>query len=141
MKIISLFSGAGGFDLGFIEAGHEILWANDIDKDAVETYKKNIGNHIIKGDVAEIHVGSIPDAEIVIGGFPCQGFSQANMKRSIGDERNKLYTYFVRIVKAKQPLYFFAENVRGILSLAKGKALEKILYDFKMFYLPPHTLG
>lgn len=132
MKIISLFSGAGGFDLGLIMSRQEIVWANDIDKDAVETYRKNIGNHIVEGDITSIDIKSIPDADIVIGGFPCQGFSQANLKRSIGDDRNKLYTYFVNVVKIKRPMYFLAENVRGILSLGKGKAIDKIQHDFRI---------
>lgn len=141
MKIISLFSGAGGFDLGLIMSGHKIVWANDIDKDAVETYRKNIGNHIVEGDIASRDIESIPDSDIVIGGFPCQGFSQANLKRSIGDDRNKLYTYFVKVVKIKRPLYFLAENVRGILSLGKGKAIDKIQSDFnKVGYRVKHKL-
>ena len=70
MKIVSLFSGAGGLDLGFIKAGHDIIWANDLYKDAVNTYRKNIGNHIILADIQEIDTKDIPDCDIVIGGFP-----------------------------------------------------------------------
>jgi len=131
MKIVSLFSGAGGMDLGFIKAGHEIIWANDIDPKAVETYKANIGNHIVLGDIKEIPAETIPDCDMVIGGFPCQGFSVANINRSIQDERNKLYLEFLRVVKEKKPLYFVAENVKGILSLGKGKVVEMIINDFK----------
>lgn len=130
MKIISLFSGAGGLDLGLIQSGHDIVWANDIDKDAVETYMKNIGSNIIHRDIAEIDADSISDAEVVVGGFPCQGFSQANLKRCKDDCRNKLYIHFLRIVKNKRPLYFLAENVRGILSLDKGNAMRQIVDDF-----------
>ncbi len=130
MKIISLFSGAGGLDLGLIQTGHIIVWANDIDHDAVETYRKNIGDHIIEDDIENVKTEDIPDAEVVVGGFPCQGFSLANLKRNGEDERNKLYMQFLRIVKEKQPLYFLAENVRGILSLEKGEAIKKIVSDF-----------
>lgn len=130
MKIVSLFSGAGGLDLGLIHAGHEIVWANDFDADAVATYKHNIGDHIVLADISAIDSATIPDCDVVIGGFPCQGFSQANRLRFEDDDRNKLYLEFLRVVRDKRPAYFLAENVRGILSLAGGKAIEKIEADF-----------
>ncbi|MEH7094488.1 DNA cytosine methyltransferase [Neobacillus vireti] len=131
MKVVSLFSGCGGLDLGFIQAGHEIIWANDIDFDAVETYKKNIGTHIIHRDLKEILSNQIPESDIVIGGFPCQGFSMANRFRVIDDERNSLYREFYRVIKDKQPRYFVAENVKGILSLGKGEVVKQIVEDFE----------
>ncbi|WP_271438580.1 DNA cytosine methyltransferase [Pontixanthobacter luteolus] len=130
MRIVSLFSGAGGLDLGLIQAGHEIVWANDFDEDCVKTYRKNIGDHIVHGSIENIPSSEIPDADVVVGGFPCQGFSQANMLRFEEDERNRLYLEFFRIIKDKRPMWFLAENVRGILSLAGGKAIEKIESDF-----------
>lgn len=130
MRVISLFSGAGGLDLGLIQAGHEIVWANDHDVDAVETYRKNIGDHICAGDIQSIDVSALPIADVVVGGFPCQGFSQANLKRSAGDERNSLYRYFYNTVISKKPRYFLAENVRGILSMEGGAAIRKIISDF-----------
>lgn len=131
MKIVSLFSGAGGLDLGLKQAGHEIIWANDIDKDAVATYKENIGDHIICDDIKNISIDSIPDCDVVIGGFPCQGFSQANRLRSIEDDRNKLYRFFYNTIKVKQPIFFIAENVKGILSLGKGEVIKQIIADFE----------
>ncbi|MFZ6726407.1 DNA cytosine methyltransferase [Undibacterium sp. MH2W] len=131
MNIISLFSGAGGLDLGMIMAGHEVIWANDHDADAVDTYRKNIGDHIVCGDIEKIEINSIPDADVVIGGFPCQGFSLANQKREVTDERNILYKYFKQVIENKKPKYFLAENVRGILSLGGGKVIEKIVKDFE----------
>jgi DNA (cytosine-5)-methyltransferase 1 len=130
MKIVSLFSGCGGLDLGLIQAGHEIIWANDIDSDSVATYKKNINNHAILSPIEDVLSSSIPDCDVVVGGFPCQGFSQANRLRFEEDKRNRLYLEFFRVIRDKQPLYFLAENVRGILSLAGGKAIEKIEADF-----------
>src|SRR5688572_30491837 len=124
MKVVSLFSGAGGFDLGFAQAGHEVVWANDIWAEATKTYELNIGDHIVCKDLREIPSADIPDADIVIGGFPCQGFSVANIKRHENDERNFLYKEFVRVVRDKQPKFFLAENVKGILSLARGKIFE-----------------
>ena len=131
MKIISLFCGAGGLDLGLIQQGHEVVWANDNDADAVATYRKNISSHVVCADICDIDSGEIPDAEVVVGGFPCQGFSQANQKRCAEDERNQLYIEFLRIVREKQPKWFLAENVRGILSLDNGRAIARIESDFR----------
>ncbi len=89
MTVVSLFSGAGGLDLGLIQAGNKVIWANDIDKDAVATYKKNIGLHIKCSDIKSINIQSTPKADVVVGGFPCQGFSQANLLRTIDDDRNQ----------------------------------------------------
>ena len=74
MKIISLFCGAGGMDLGFIKAGHEIVWANDNDRDSCKTYERNLGHKAICEDIAKVSSKEIPDGDVVIGGFPCQGF-------------------------------------------------------------------
>jgi DNA (cytosine-5)-methyltransferase 1 len=132
MKIISLFSGAGGLDLGLIQAGNQVVWANDIDADAVATYKKNIGNHIICADIKNINISTIPNnADVVVGGFPCQGFSQANLLRSVDDERNLLYKFFYKVIKKKQPKFFVAENVKGILSLGGGSVIKCIIADFE----------
>lgn len=130
MRVLSLFSGAGGLDYGFQKAGFEILWAIDNYRDAVDTYRKNIGKHIVCEDIRSIKSAEMPDAEVVIGGFPCQGFSIANMQRSHRDGRNKLYLEFVRVIEEKKPSFFVAENVKGILSLASGQVFEEILDDF-----------
>jgi DNA (cytosine-5)-methyltransferase 1 len=130
MNVVSLFSGCGGFDLGFKQCGFNIVWANDIDKDAIQTYKKNIGDHIVYGDIRKIPSEQIPNEfDVLIGGFPCQGFSIANSNRNQKDERNFLYKEIVRILKDKQPKVFVLENVKGLLSMEKGKVLEMILKD------------
>ena len=125
MKVVSLFSGAGGLDLGFKMAGHEIIWANDLYEDAVETYRHNLGDHIICEDISKIDAKEIPECDIIIGGFPCQGFSVANMKRHEADERNALYKQLIRVIDAKKPKFFLAENVKGLTNLAKG-AMEAV---------------
>ena len=131
-KVISLFSGAGGMDIGFINSGFEIVWANDFFKEAVESYKKNIGDHIVYGDITKIKSNEMPDdIDLVIGGFPCQGFSVANTKRSMKDERNFLYKEMLRVIKDKKPKFFVTENVKGILSMEKGKVIEMIKKDFE----------
>lgn len=130
MNVVSLFSGAGGLDLGFVMAGHNIVWANDLYADAVETYRYNLGGHIICEDIAKINTKDIPECDIIIGGFPCQGFSVANMKRHANDERNELYKQLIRVIKAKKPKFFLAENVKGLISLGKGSIFNMILSDF-----------
>lgn len=131
MRVVSLFSGAGGLDLGFKMAGHDIVWANDLYEDAVHTYQKNIGNHIVLEDVHNISTDSIPDCDIVIGGFPCQGFSVANTKRHVADVRNELYKQLIRVIEDKHPKFFLAENVKGLTNLGKGAVFKMILSDFE----------
>ncbi len=132
MRVISLFSGAGGMDLGFVQAGYSVAWANDIWRDAVETYRLNFGPHTITcANIAEIDVNEIPAAEVLIGGFPCQGFSVANRNRHASDTRNSLYLQFLRVLRAKEPLFFVAENVKGIKSLSGGRVFRMIISDFE----------
>lgn len=130
MRVVSLFSGAGGLDLGFVQAGHTIVWANDLYSDAVQTYRHNLGNHIVEQDIKLISSNDIPDCDIVIGGFPCQGFSVANTKRNTQDTRNELYKELLRVIRDKQPMFFLAENVKGIMSLDNGRAFQMIINDF-----------
>lgn len=130
MTITSLFSGAGGLDLGLIQAGNDVIWANDIDHDAVETYEANIGKHIVCEDIKTIPLETVPKSDVIVGGFPCQGFSLANLRRDVGDERNQLYLFFYSIVKENQPKYFIAENVKGLLSLDHGSVVKQIINDF-----------
>lgn len=131
-NLVSLFCGAGGMDLGFKRAGFNILWANDFDEDATITYKNNIGDHVVLGDICKIKSEDIPDhPDVIIGGFPCQGFSIANTKRNMKDERNFLYKEMLRIINDKKPQVFVAENVKGLLSMEKGKVIKMIKKDFE----------
>lgn len=130
--VVSMFSGAGGMDLGFINAGFDVVWANDFMSEAVESYTQNIGDHIVYGDITRIASDNIPDdIDVLIGGFPCQGFSIANSRRSLTDKRNYLYKEMLRVVADKQPKFFVAENVKGILSMDNGKVFEMIKSDFE----------
>lgn len=132
LKVVSLFSGAGGMDLGFINAGFEIIWANDFFEDAVNSYRRNIGKHMIHGDITRISSDNIPDgADVIIGGFPCQGFSIANTRRNMQDKRNFLYKEMLRVIEDKKPKFFVAENVKGLLSMEDGKVIEMIKSDFE----------
>ena len=133
-KVVSLFSGAGGMDLGFEMAGYDICWANDIDKWAVETFKENFPHtKVVLGDISDIPSDEIPNCDVVIGGFPCQDFSVLGGKtrKGIQAKRGKLYKEFLRIVKEKRPKVFVAENVKGILSANKGLAIKIIKHDFE----------
>jgi len=134
-NVISLFAGAGGMDLGFKKAGFNIIWANDFEKDAVTTYKNNIGDHIVYGDITKIDIkNELPNEEeidLVIGGFPCQGFSVNNIKRNMKDKRNFLYLELLKVIELKKPKFFVAENVKGLLSMEKGKVIDMIVKDFE----------
>jgi len=130
LDLISLFSGCGGMDLGFKKNGFNIKWANDFDAKACETYAKNFGDHIVHGDITEIDYSTIPNADIVIGGFPCQDFSMIWKRGGIGTERGNLYKNFVDVVSLKNPLMFVAENVKGILTANNKKAIKQIIEDF-----------
>jgi len=131
-SLVSLFTGCGGMDLGFKQAGFDVLWANDFFYDATETYKLNLGNHIHLGDITKVPSSQIPnDFDVLTGGFPCQGFSIANSKRSMSDQRNFLYKELLRVIEDKKPKVFVAENVKGLLSMEDGLVLEMILDDFK----------
>ena len=126
-KIVSLFSGAGGMDLGFIQNGFEIIFANDFDNDACKTYEKNIGNHILCEDIYKIKNKDIPkNIDVLIAGFPCQGFSVSNNKRSIDDPRNNLYKEMIRFIKVSKPKVVVAENVKGILSIDNNSVINRI---------------
>jgi DNA (cytosine-5)-methyltransferase 1 len=128
-KMISLFSGAGGLDIGFDRSGFKTVWANDIDKDACATYSLWSDAEVVCGDIGKVDFAKLPEAEVIAGGFPCQGFSLAG-PRKIDDRRNALYRYFVKVVEEKQPLAFIAENVKGILTLGDGAVIEAIIEDF-----------
>ena len=125
----SLFCGAGGLDIGFERAGFKTVWANDFDKDACKTYEMWSGATVVCGDITKIDAKSIPDVDVCLGGFPCQGFSLSG-PRKLDDSRNKLYHHYVRIVKAKQPLMFVGENVKGLLTMGGGQIMEAIIQDF-----------
>ena len=126
---ISLFSGAGGLDMGFERAGFRTIWANDFESDACNTHENWSTAKVVCGDIAKVDEKDIPDADVMLGGFPCQGFSLSG-PRKIDDSRNVLYKHYVRIVKAKKPLMFVGENVKGLLTMGNGTIIEAIIEDF-----------
>ena len=126
---VSLFCGAGGLDMGFDNAGFRTIWANDFNADACETFRLWSDAKVVCGDVSKIKNGDIPTSDIMLGGFPCHGFSLSGPRR-IDDSRNVLYKEYVRILKAKMPLAFVGENVKGLLTMADGKIAEAIFAAF-----------
>lgn len=131
MKVVSLFSGLGGLDKGFIDAGYDIVWANDFDKFAVQTYEANFGNHIILGDINDISLGEIPDCDVLIGGFPCQPFSMMGQQKGFEDARGTLFFRVAEIIndkiqRDKKPTAIILENVRSLKTHNNGKTYEKI---------------
>jgi len=126
MNVVSLFSGVGGLDLGFEKAGFDIIYANDKDKDVWETFEKNFPKtKLDTRSISNINSDEIPDCIGIIGGPPCQGWSEAGALRGIDDPRGKLFYDFIRILKDKQPLFFLAENVSGMLSKRNAGAVAK----------------
>lgn len=126
---ISLFAGAGGLDMGFDRSGFKTIWANDFNADACKTHEKWSNAKVVCSDIAKVDASAIPDADIMLGGFPCQGFSLSG-PRKIDDSRNVLYKHYVRIIKEKKPYMFVGENVKGLLTMGNGSIIEAIISDF-----------
>lgn len=130
-KVASLFCGAGGLDIGLEATGKfDTVFANDIDKDACATFSTWSNAKVVHGKIEDISDQDIPDdIDVVTGGFPCQGFSAAGPRQEL-DIRNKLYLELSRIIEAKRPIGFLAENVKGLTTMSGGLVLEKIVEDF-----------
>lgn len=129
-NVVSLFCGAGGLDMGFENKGFKTTWANDSNEDACATHRSWSEANVVCGDISKIDFKDIPESQVILGGFPCQGFSLSG-PRKIDDSRNALYRYFVKLVEEKQPECFVAENVKGLLTLGEGEIFEAIVADFK----------
>ncbi|HLK30895.1 MAG TPA: DNA cytosine methyltransferase [Puia sp.] len=131
MKVVSFFAGAGGLDLGFEEAGFDVTWANEYDKEIWETYEKNHSKTFLdKRSIVDINSKDVPDCDGIIGGPPCQSWSEAGSLRGIADKRGQLFYEFMRILADKKPKFFLAENVSGMLLPAHQKALANIKQMF-----------
>lgn len=126
---VSLFCGAGGLDLGFDRAGYRTIWANDFDPDACKTHQSWSNAEVVCGDISKIDMSKIPVSDVILGGFPCQGFSLSG-PRKIDDSRNVLYKHYVKLVRQNQPLAFVGENVKGLLTMGGGQIIEAIIEDF-----------
>lgn len=132
LSVVSLFSGGGGLDLGFINAGYKVVWAIDNNANAVNTYKENIDSNIKCADITQEDVNQIPKADVVIGGPPCQSFSLAG-NRNVEDARGQLVWRYIDIIKHMKPKAFVFENVTGLLS-AKNLEKKSIVELLKMAF-------
>jgi len=132
IKIVSLFTGCGGLDLGFKKAGFNIIWANELDKTIWETIESNFPEVTLdKRSITEIPSSEIPGAHGIIGGPPCQSWSEAGALRGMDDPRGKLMLEYIRVLKDKEPLFFLAENVSGLLMKRHKEAFNLIVNKIK----------
>jgi DNA (cytosine-5)-methyltransferase 1 len=131
LNLISLFSGAGGLDLGFKKAGFNIISANEYDSTIWETYEKNHSTPLIKGDIRKIPSEMFPECDGIIGGPPCQSWSEAGSLQGIDDPRGQLFYEYIRILKAKQPKFFLAENVKGMMAQRHNSAVQAFIEEFE----------
>ena len=133
MKILSLFSGCGGLDLGFEKAGFDIPIANEFDKNIWKTFEVNHPQtKLLKEDIRKIDAKTLPkDIDGIIGGPPCQSWSEAGSLKGIEDDRGKLFFEYIRILKSVQPKFFLAENVRGMLADRHSEAVKNIIKMFE----------
>lgn len=142
IKVASFFCGCGGSDLGIIgnfnflsqnypALPFDINYALDFDKYAVETYNANFEHPAICDDIKNVEINQLEDFDLLVGGFPCQSFSTVNPNKDTNDDRANLYKELVKILKTKQPKYFIAENVKGLMTLQKGEILKKVVDEFK----------
>ena len=131
MKIATFFAGAGGLDRGFEDAGFDVVWANEYDKSIWATYRHNFPKTVLDTrSIVEVESSDVPDCDGIIGGPPCQSWSEAGALRGIEDKRGQLFFEYIRLLKAKRPLFFLAENVSGILFNRHRGAFESILENF-----------
>lgn len=131
MKVASFFAGVGGIDTGFKDAGFDVIWANEFDKYAAETYSMNFDNQLVIDDIRNIKTKDIPDFDIMIGGFPCQAFSVAGYRKGFEDERGNLFFELERIFKEKKPQVIFLENVKNLVGHDNGNTFRVILERLK----------
>lgn len=131
MKLVSLFSGAGGLDLGFEKAGFETVFANEYDRTIWSTFRANFpGATLDERSIVDIPASDVPEVDGLIGGPPCQSWSEAGAHRGIEDQRGQLFYEYIRILKHVKPRFFLAENVSGIISSRHRGAFEAILERF-----------
>lgn len=131
MKVASFFAGVGGIDIAFENAGFDVIWANEFDKYAADTYRLNFNNELIVDDIRNIEAKDIPDFDVMIGGFPCQAFSVAGYRKGFDDERGNLFFELERIFIEKKPKVIFLENVKNLVGHDGGNTFRVILERLK----------
>lgn len=133
-SVCSLFSGIDGIDLGFIQAGFDVVWANEMDAAACRTYRHNFPNtNLIEGDIKRIAASDIPDCDVLTAGFPCQPFSIAGLQKGFKDRDGNLFFEITRIIDAKRPKVVFLENVPNLMEHDDGKTFLVIFNGLAQF--------
>ncbi len=133
IKMISLFAGAGGIDIGFEKAGIKTIWKNEFDKNALITLNLNNKNNanIVGEDIMNVNIDDIPSHDVLTAGFPCQPFSLAGNKKGFNDPRGKLIFKVLDIIDKKDPEVVFLENVKNLVSINEGRDLSRILEELE----------
>ena len=126
-KVAGFFSGVGGIELGFKNAGFDVVWANEYDKRASETYRENFDHEFIEKDIHELESKDIPEVDVITAGFPCQAFSIAGYRKGFEDERGNLFFEVIRLIRDKKPRVLFFENVKNLVSHDRGNTYKVIL--------------
>jgi len=127
MTIGSLFAGIGGIELGFMQNGFDVLWANEIDKNATITYKSNFDHILYNCDIKELDEKKVPKVDILTAGFPCQAFSIAGYQKGFSDKRGNIYFEILRFIDEINPQVIFLENVKNLKSHDKGNTYKVII--------------
>lgn len=133
MKVVSFFSGCGGLDLGFEQAGFDVVWATDNDPAVHDTYRFNHpSTYLCTKDMRELTMDEIPECDGFIGGPPCQSWSEGGKQRGLDDERGKMFLTYIQFIRAKKPKFFVIENVKGILSTKHFETFMAMLEEIKV---------
>lgn len=148
MKVVGLFSGVGGIELGFMKAGFTPIWSNEIDENAAKTFRLNHKHSLIVDDIKNIESKNIPTSSVIVGGFPCQAFSVAGYRKGFFDERGEIFFQMARVIKDKKPRVIFIENVKNLKThdnkktfLTIRETLESFGYHLKDFILNASEYG
>ncbi len=132
--VASMFAGIGGIDLGFAQAGFDIVWANEIDADACKTYRQNFKDrYLIEADINSVKIENMPEFNVLVAGFPCQPFSIAGKQQGFKDKRGNLFFEISRVIDAKRPAVVFLENVKNLIEHDYGKTFLVIYNTLAQF--------
>lgn len=142
-KVAGLFGGVGGIELGFQQAGFDIVWANEVDPKAAETYRANHEHKLVEGDIHDLEPEDLPEVDVVTAGFPCQAFSIAGYQKGFEDERGNLFFEVLRLIRDRKPRVLFLENVKNLVGHDKGNTYKVIMeaLDAHGYYVKDRVLN
>lgn len=131
LTVGGLFAGIGGIELGFKKAGFDILWANEVDKNACKTYRVNHKHKLFERDLRELQTNEVEKIDILTGGFPCQAFSVAGLRKGFSDDRGNVFFQILRFIDDLEPKVIFLENVKNLKSHDHGKTFEIVIQELE----------